>query len=314
LYDWVIENITIDCNPKQYEFSRLNLEYTVLSKRKLIQLVEEGHVNGWDDPRMPTVAGLRRRGYTPSSIREFCLRIGVTKVDNMIEMSMLEACIRDELNAQSPRRMAVLDPLKVVIENYPEDQVEWLDAPNHPSDESMGTRKVPFSKELWIEKEDFRESANKKFKRLVLDKEVRLRNAYFLKASRCDVDANGEVTTVYCTYDSATLGKDPEDGRKAKGVIHWVSVKEGKQAEVRLYDRLFTIVNPAGVDEFTATINPESLIIKQAVVEPSISDASAGQAFQFERTGYFCMDKDSQQDTLVINRTVGLRDTWTQTT
>ena len=225
LYDWVIENITIECNPKQYEFSRLNLEYTVLSKRKLIQLVEENHVSGWDDPRMPTIAGLRRRGYTPSSIREFCLRIGVTKVDNMVEMGMLEACIRDELNAQSPRRMGVLDPLKVIIENYPDDQVEWLDAANHPSDESMGTRKVPFGRELWIEKEDFRESANKKFKRLVLEKEVRLRNAYFLKADRCDVDEDGEVTTVYCSYDASTLGRDPEDGRKAKGVIHWGECK-----------------------------------------------------------------------------------------
>lgn len=310
LYDWVIENITIDCNPKQYEFSRLNLEYTVLSKRKLIQLVEENHVSGWDDPRMPTIAGLRRRGYTPSSIKEFCLRIGVTKVDNMVEMSMLEACIRDELNAKSPRRMGVLDPLKVIIENYPEDQVEWLDTANHPSDESMGTRKVPFSRELWIEKEDFRESANKKFKRLVLEKEVRLRNAYFLKADRCDVDEDGEVTTVYCSYDASTLGKDPEDGRKAKGVIHWVSAKEAKQAEVRLYDRLFTTVNPAREEDLAATINAESLIIKQAYVEPSLSEYSIGDAFQFERTGYFCIDKDSHQDALVINRTVGLRDTW----
>ena len=310
LYDWVIENITIECNPKQYEFSRLNLEYTVLSKRKLIQLVEENHVSGWDDPRMPTIAGLRRRGYTPSSIREFCLRIGVTKVDNMVEMGMLEACIRDELNAQSPRRMGVLDPLKVIIENYPDDQVEWLDAANHPSDESMGTRKVPFGRELWIEKEDFRESANKKFKRLVLEKEVRLRNAYFLKADRCDVDEDGEVTTVYCSYDASTLGRDPEDGRKAKGVIHWVSAKEAKQAEVRLYDRLFTAVNPAREEDLATTINTESLIIKQAFVEPSLSEFSIGDAFQFERTGYFCIDKDSHQDALVINRTVGLRDTW----
>ncbi|MFQ3250729.1 MAG: glutaminyl-tRNA synthetase [Glaciecola sp.] len=310
LYDWVIENISIDCSPKQYEFSRLNLEYTVLSKRKLIQLVEENHVEGWDDPRMPTIAGLRRRGYTPSSVREFCLRIGVTKMDNLVEMSMLEACIRDELNAAAPRRMAVLDPLKVVIENYPEDQVEWLDAPNHPSDESMGTRKVPFSKELWIEKEDFRESANKKFKRLVLEKEVRLRNAYFLRADRCDLDENGEVTTVYCTYDSCTLGKDPEDGRKAKGVIHWVSAAEGKKAEVRLYDRLFTSANPAAEEDFTAAINQESLIVKQGIVEPSLADANHEDAFQFERTGYFCIDKESKPEALLINRTVELRDTW----
>jgi len=310
LYDWVIDNISIDCTPRQYEFSRLNLEYTVLSKRKLIQLVEEQHVSGWDDPRMPTIAGIRRRGYTPSSVREFCLRIGVTKMDNMVEMSMLEACIRDELNANAPRRMAVLDPLRVVVENYPEGQVEWLDAPNHPSDESMGTRKVPFSRELWIEKEDFKESANKKFKRLVLDKEVRLRNAYFLRADRCDVDENGDVTTVYCTYDPTTLGTDPEDGRKAKGVIHWVSAAEGKQADIRLYDRLFTVPNPAAEEEFTATINPESLIVKKGFVEPSLETAEIAQAFQFERTGYFCIDKDSKPDALVINRTVELRDTW----
>ena len=310
LYDWVIENISIDCTPRQYEFSRLNLEYTVLSKRKLIQLVEEHHVSGWDDPRMPTIAGIRRRGYTPSSVREFCLRIGVTKMDNMVEMSMLEACIRDELNANAPRRMAVIEPLKVIIENYPEEQVEWLDAPNHPSDESMGTRKVPFSKVLWIEQEDFKESANKKFKRLVLDKEVRLRNAYFLRADRCDVDENGEVTTVYCTYDPTTLGTDPEDGRKAKGVIHWVSAAEGKQADIRLYDRLFTVPNPAAEEEFTATINPESLIVKKGFVEPSLATAEIAQAFQFERTGYFCIDKDSKPDALVINRTVELRDTW----
>jgi glutaminyl-tRNA synthetase len=282
----------------------------VLSKRKLIQLVEEHHVSGWDDPRMPTIAGIRRRGYTPSSVREFCLRIGVTKMDNMVEMSMLEACIRDELNANAPRRMAVIEPLKVIIENYPEEQVEWLDAPNHPSDESMGTRKVPFSRVLWIEKEDFKESANKKFKRLVLDKEVRLRNAYFLKADRCDVDENGEVTTVYCTYDPTTLGTDPEDGRKAKGVIHWVSAAEGKQADIRLYDRLFTVPNPAAEEEFTATINPESLIVKKGFVEPSLATAEIAQAFQFERTGYFCIDKDSKPDALVINRTVELRDTW----
>jgi glutaminyl-tRNA synthetase len=310
LYDWVIDNISIDCRPRQYEFSRLNLEYTVLSKRKLIQLVEENHVTGWDDPRMPTIAGIRRRGYTSASVREFCARIGVTKVDNMVEISMLEACIRDELNANAPRRMAVLDPIKVIIENYPADQIEWLDAPNHPANETMGTRKVPFSKELWIEKEDFKESANKKFKRLVLEKEVRLRNAYFLRAERCDVDENGEVTTVYCTYDATTLGQDPEDGRKAKGVIHWVSAAEGKQAEVRLYDRLFTSVNPASEDDFTATINLESLNVKKGFVEPSLAIAEVGDTFQFERTGYFCIDKDSQTDALVINRTVELRDTW----
>ncbi|MFC4699150.1 glutamine--tRNA ligase [Glaciecola siphonariae] len=332
LYDWVIENISIDCTPRQYEFSRLNLEYTVLSKRKLIQLVDDKHVSGWDDPRMPTIAGIRRRGYTPASIREFCQRIGVTKMDNMVEMGMLEACIRDELNASAPRRMAVLDPVKVVIENYPEEQIEWLDAPNHPSDDSMGSRKVPFSKELWIEKEDFREQANKKFKRLVIDKEVRLRNAYFLKAQRVEKDADGKVTTIYCTYDPDTLGKDPVDGRKAKGVIHWVSAAEGRAAQFNLYDRLFTHANPAAQEDFASTINPQSLVIKHGFVEPSlaqsalhnaddnaddnaasdalISDASDTKRFQFERTGYFCIDSHSTQSKLVFNRTVELRDTW----
>jgi glutaminyl-tRNA synthetase len=224
LYDWVIENISIDCTPRQYEFSRLNLEYTVLSKRRLIQLVDEHHVSGWDDPRMPTIAGLRRRGYTPGSIVEFCKRIGVTKMDNMVEMSMLEACIRDDLNVNAPRAMAVLDPIKLVIENYDEDKRETLVAPNHPNDDAMGTRNIGFSREVFIEAEDFRESANKKFKRLVLDKEVRLRNAYVVKANRVEKDAEGNITTVYCTYDPDTLGKDPADGRKVKGVIHWVDV------------------------------------------------------------------------------------------
>jgi glutaminyl-tRNA synthetase len=310
LYDWVIENITVEATPRQYEFSRLNMEYTVLSKRKLIQLVEDEHVSGWDAPRMPTIAGLRRRGYTPASIREFCLRIGVTKMDNMVEMSMLEACIRDELNAQAPRRMAVLDPLKVVIENYSEDQVEWIDAASHPSDESMGSRKIAFSKEIWIEKEDFREAANKKFKRLVLDKEVRLRNAYFLKANRADKDENGEITTVYCTYDPDTLGKDPDDGRKAKGVIHWVSAAEAKEAQFNLYDRLFTLPNPASQEDFSSTINESSLIVKRGYVEPALGDVEELERFQFERTGYFCTDPSSTSDNLVFNRTVELRDTW----
>jgi glutaminyl-tRNA synthetase len=310
LYDWVIENISIDCTPRQYEFSRLNLEYTVLSKRKLIQLVDEAHVSGWDDPRMPTIAGIRRRGYTPSALREFCLRIGVTKMDNMVEMGMLEACIRDELNQSAPRRMAVLEPLKLVIENYPQDKTEILDAPNHPNDESMGTRSVPFTKEIFIEKEDFRIEANKKFKRLVLNKEVRLRNAYVVRADRVDTDESGEVTTVYCTYDEQTLGVDPADGRKVKGVIHWVSAEHGLNAEIRLYDRLFNVPNPAAEEDFTAAINPESLTIKQGVVEPSLAEAELASAFQFERTGYFCVDKDSSEQKLVFNRTVGLRDTW----
>lgn len=310
LYDWVIDNIDIECTPHQYEFSRLNLEYTVLSKRRLIQLVEENHVTDWDDPRMPTIAGLRRRGYTAASIREFSQRIGVTKMDNMVEMSMLESCIRDELNESAPRRMAVLNPLKVVIENYPEEKVELLQAPNHPMDPEMGTREVPFTRTLYIEADDFRESANKKFKRLVIGKEVRLRNAYFLKAERFDVDEQGEVTCVYCTYDPATLGKDPEDGRKAKGVIHWVSATEGKPALVNLYDRLFNVPNPAAEEDFVESINSESFIVKKAYVEPSFSLSEPGDAYQFERTGYFCIDTNTTNKELVFNRTVGLRDTW----
>ena len=311
LYDWVIENITIDCTPHQYEFSRLNLEYTVLSKRRLIQLVEDKHVAGWDDPRMPTIAGLRRRGYTPGSVREFCLRIGVTKMDNMVEMSMLEACIRDDLNVNAPRAMAVLEPIKLVIENYPEGEPETLTAPNHPNDESMGTRNLNFGREVWIEAEDFRESANKKFKRLVLDKEVRLRNAYVVKANRVDKDAEGNVTTVYCTYDADTLGKDPADGRKVKGVIHWVDVASGEAAQFRLYDRLFNVPNPAAEDNFVDAINPESLVVKSGWVEPGLPGrVPEVGSWQFERTGYFCLDKDSTSEQRVFNQTVGLRDTW----
>lgn len=311
LYDWVIENITIDSTPRQYEFSRLNLEYTVLSKRRLIQLVEENHVSGWDDPRMPTVAGLRRRGYTAGSIREFCKRIGVTKMDNMVEMSMLEACVREDLNVNAPRAMAVLDPIKLVIENYPENDSETLVAPNHPSDESMGTREISFGREIWIEAEDFRESANKKFKRLVLDKEVRLRNAYVVKANRVEKDAEGNVTTVYCTYDADTLGKDPADGRKVKGVIHWVDAGTAQQAEFRLYDRLFNVPNPAAEENFTDVINPESLTVLTGWAEAGLAKrAPEAGAWQFERTGYFCLDADSTDDKPVFNRTVELRDTW----
>ncbi|WP_221076956.1 glutamine--tRNA ligase [Agarivorans aestuarii] len=310
LYDWVLENITIETVPHQYEFSRLNLEYTVMSKRKLNTLVTDGHVNGWNDPRMLTIAGLRRRGYTAGSIVEFCKRIGVTKMENMVEMPMLEACIREDLNANAPRAMAVLDPIKVVIENYPEDKVEQLSAPLHPS-EDMGEREVPFSRELYIEAEDFREEANKKFKRLVIGKEVRLRNAYMIKAERCDKDENGNVTTVYCSYDETTLGKNPEDGRKPKGVIHWVSAEHAKPAEIRLYDRLFSVANPAAEEDFTAVLNPESLVVKRGFVEPSLVTAKAEQAYQFERQGYFCTDSvDSSPEALVFNRTVGLRDTW----
>lgn len=308
LYDWVIENISIESTPRQYEFSRLNLEYTVLSKRKLIQLVEENHVSGWDDPRMPTIAGIRRRGYTPTSVREFCSRIGVTKQENVVEMGVLESCVRDDLNENAPRAMAVLDPVKLVIENFDAD-VEWLDAPNHPSKEEMGTRKLPFSKEIWIEKDDFREEANKKYKRLVLGKEVRLRNAYVIKAERVEKDDNGEITTIYCTYDADTLGQAPADGRKVKGVIHWLAADQAVPAEIRLYDRLFNVENPNKVDLGEA-LNPDSLTVIQGFVEPSVKEAEIGLGMQFERTGYFCRDKDSTDEKPVFNRTVALRDTW----
>ncbi|WP_185976624.1 glutamine--tRNA ligase [Catenovulum sediminis] len=312
LYDWVLDNISIEARPHQYEFSRLNLEYTVMSKRKLSALVTEGHVQGWDDPRMPTIAGLRRRGYTAASIREFCTRIGVTKMDNMVEMAMLEACIRDDLNENAPRAMAVLEPIKLVIENYPEGQVEELQVANHPQNESFGTRTVTFSKELYIEREDFRESANKKYKRLVLDKEVRLRGAYVVKALRAEKDKEGNVTTVYCQYDPQTLGKNPEDGRSVKGVIHWVDASNAKPAEVRLYDRLFTVPNPAAEDDYTQVLNPESLVVKQGCfVEASLAALEVEKAVQFERTGYFVKDgKDSTDQQLVFNRTVTLRDSW----
>ncbi|KPV94489.1 Glutamine--tRNA ligase [Pseudoalteromonas sp. P1-9] len=309
LYDWVLDNISLECHPQQIEFSRLNLEYTLMSKRKLNALVEEKHVEGWDDPRMPTIAGLKRRGYTPASVREFCKRIGVTKQDNMVEMGMLEACIRDDLNENAPRAMAVLDPIKVVIENFPEDKVEELTVQNHPNIEEMGTRIVPFTREVFIEREDFRLEANKKYKRLVLGKEVRLRGAYVIKAERVDQDDAGNITTIYCTYDDETLGKNPSDGRKVKGVIHWVSASQGVPAEVRLYDRLFTVPNPAAEEDFTTVLNPESLVsLTSAVVEPALADVEAEVGYQFERTGYFC--RDSKAEGLVFNRTVGLRDSW----
>ncbi|MFV0486764.1 MAG: glutamine--tRNA ligase [Vibrio fluvialis] len=311
LYDWVLDNITIDCHPRQYEFSRLNLEYTVMSKRKLNQLVMEKLVEGWDDPRMPTISGLRRRGFTPASIREFCKRIGVTKQDNLIEFGVLESCIRDDLNENAPRAMAVLDPVKIVIENFAADSVEMLHIANHPNKPEMGEREVPFTREVWIEREDFREEGNKKYKRLVLGKEVRLRGAYVIKAERVEKDEQGNITTIYCTYDADTLGKNPADGRKVKGVIHWVSADKGVPAEFRLYDRLFTVPNPGAADNFAATINPESLVKLNGFIEPSLVSAEAEFGYQFERMGYFCADaKDSKADALVFNRTVGLRDTW----
>ncbi|GIA57864.1 glutaminyl-tRNA synthetase [Vibrio cholerae] len=311
LYDWVLDNITIPCHPRQYEFSRLNLEYTVMSKRKLNQLVTEKLVTGWDDPRMPTISGLRRRGFTPSAIREFCKRIGVTKQENMIEYSALESCIRDDLNENAPRAMAVLDPVKLVIENFAAGTVETLTLANHPNKPEMGDREVPFTRELWIEREDFREEANKKYKRLVLGKEVRLRGAYVIKAERIEKDEQGNITTIFCSYDPETLGKNPTDGRKVKGVIHWVSAEKGVPAEFRLYERLFTVPNPGAADNFAETINPESLVKVQGYVEPSLVEAKPEFGYQFERMGYFCADnKDSSPQALVFNRTVGLRDSF----
>ncbi len=311
LYDWVLDNISIETHPRQYEFSRLNLEYAVMSKRKLTQLVSEQVVEGWDDPRMLTVSGLRRRGYTPASIREFCRRIGVTKQDNTVEMAALESCIRDDLNENAPRAMAVLDPVKVVIENLPADHVETLIMPEHPNRPEMGTREVTFSREVWIDRADFREEANKHYKRLVLGKEVRLRNAYVIKAERIEKDEQGEITVIHCSCDLDTLGKDPADGRKVKGVIHWVSAVTGLPAEFRLYDRLFSVPNPAGEDDFLSVINPESLTLRHGFVEQSLATAQPSVPYQFEREGYFCADsKYSTQQALVFNRTVGLRDTW----
>ena len=314
LYDWVLDHLNDFQAPnrtRQYEFSRLNLEYTLMSKRKLNDLVTRKLVDGWDDPRMPTIAGLRRRGYTSASIREFCLRIGVTKQENLIEVGMLDACIREELNEHAPRAMAVLRPIKVVIENYPDAQPETITAPAHPNNEAMGTRELTFGRELFIDVEDFKEEANKHFKRLVLGKEVRLRNAYIIKAERCDKDADCNITTVYCTYDADTLGKNPADGRKVKGVIHWVEASTAKPAEFRLYDRLFTSENPAAFETVDEVLNPNSLTVVKGLVEPGLVNAPAEKAFQFEREGYFCADsKDSSAEHLVFNLTVPLRDTF----
>ncbi|MEN8169053.1 MAG: glutamine--tRNA ligase/YqeY domain fusion protein [Pseudomonadota bacterium] len=315
LYDWVLDNIDIDCHPQQIEFSRLNLQYTVMSKRKLTQLVEQGLVEGWNDPRMPTIAGLRRRGYTPESIRDFCERIGVTKADNSIEMGVLENCIREDLDSRAPRAMAVLHPLKVVLENYPEDGEELLNAPNHPKDESMGSRKLPFTREVYIDRGDFMEVApNKKFKRLVSGGEVRLRNAYVIKCNEVIKDAQGEIIELRCSYDTDTLGKNPE-GRKVKGVIHWVSARHGVKAEVRLYDRLFNHPNPDGdkeVESFTEHLNPDSLrTLTNCYLEPSLGGAGEGGRYQFEREGYFCFDSViSTTGMPVFNRVVTLRDSW----
>jgi glutaminyl-tRNA synthetase len=311
LYDWAVNNVSVPCKPRQIEFSRLNLEYTVMSKRRLTQLVNEGFVEGWDDPRMPTIAGLRRRGYTPSAIREFCERIGVTKAENLVEMAMLENAIREDLDRTAPRAMAVLRPLKVVLENYAEGATEELTAANHPKDESMGSRTVPFGRELYIDREDFAEVPPKGFKRLTPGGEVRLRHAYVIRCDQVIKDETGEVVELRCSYDPATLGKNPE-GRKVKGVIHWVSASHSAAAEVRLYDRLFRVPEPgARKGDFLTDLNPDSLrTLTLCRVEPLLAAVGPGKRFQFEREGYFVVDPSSLPERPIFNRTVGLRDTW----
>jgi len=313
LYDWFLDELKV-YHPQQIEFARLNLSYTVLSKRRLIELVEKKHVSGWDDPRMPTVAGMRRRGYTPEAIREFCSRIGVAKNDSVVDAALLENCVREDLNARAPRVMAVLRPLRVVIDNYPEGKVEELDCPYHPQNPAMGSRKVPFSRVLYIEQEDFRESPPKKFYRLAPNREVRLRYGYFIKCVGVVKDPKtGEAVEVHCTYDPETKSGFAPDGRKVEATIHWVSEAHSIPAEVRLYDRLFKIPNPLeGEDDFLRHLNPRSLeVLLNCRVEPSLAKAEPGSRYQFERLGYFCVDPvDSSGGKLVFNRTVTLRDTW----
>ena len=314
LYDWFLDALGV-YHPRQIELARLNLSYTVLSKRKLIELVGQKRVTGWDDPRMPTISGLRRRGYTPESIRNFCERIGVAKRDSIVDMALLEYCIREDLNKRAPRVMAVLNPLRVVIDNYPEDRVEEMEAVNNPEDSGMGTRKVPFSRILYIEREDFREDPPKQFFRLAPGREVRLRYAYFIKCvSVVKDESTGEVTELHCTYDPETRGGDARDGRKVKATLHWVSVAHAIRAEVRLYSLLFSKADPATVEEgndFTSSLNPESLeTLESCHAEPSLANAPAGSLYQFERQGYFCVDPDSSGGRMVFNRTVTLRDTW----
>lgn len=316
LYDWCIANAGVEHQPRQYEFARLSLNYTVMSKRKLLQLVEQRHVTGWDDPRMPTLAGLRRRGYTPESIRDFCTRIGVAKKDNVIDVGLLEHCIREDLNKRAPRAMAVLDPLKVVITNYPEGQVEHMDVVNNPENAEAGTRKVPFSREIFIERDDFMETPPKKFFRLTPGREVRLRNAYLITCTEAIKDASGAIVELRCTYDPATRGGDAPDGRKVKATLHWVSAPHAVDVEVRLYDRLFSVEDPEGAAardnrEITAFLNPSSLTVAPACkAEPMLASARPGDRYQFERLGYFCADRDASPGRPVFNRTVSLKDTW----
>ncbi len=315
LYDWFLDHIYEEgrTRPRQIEFARLNLSYTVMSKRKLAQLVDENYVSGWDDPRMPTISGLRRRGYTPESLKIFAEKVGVAKRENIIDVGLLEYSIREDLNKKAQRLMTVLDPLKVTITNYPEDKEELLPAINNPEDESMGQREVPFSKILYIEKEDFKEDAGKKFFRLKPGSEVRLRYAYFIKCNEVIKDENGNVTELLCTYDPLSKGGKSPDGRKVKGTLHWVSAKHAVDVDVRLYDRLFSDEAPDGHKDkdFTEFINPDSLtVLENCKAEPFIKNAVAGDRFQFERKGYFCVDKDSSENKIIINRTVSLRDSW----
>ncbi len=315
LYDWFINNLPVPAKPRQFEFGRLNPSYTITSKRKLKQLVDQGLVSGWDDPRMPTISGMRRRGYTPQALRKFCDMIGTTRSDGVVDVAMLEFAIREDLNANAPRAMAVLNPLKVVLTDYPEDKEEVLSARNHPSREDLGSREVPFTRELYIDAEDFREEANKKFKRLVLGKRVRLRNAYVIEADDVVRDAAGNVVEIHAHTIPDTLGNDPADGVKPKGVIQWVSASRGQRAEVRVYDRLFNHEAPdRGDADFLAHLNPESLkVIADAMLEPSLAAAQPEQGFQFEREGYFVADRyDHSADKPVFNMTIGLRDTWNE--
>jgi len=316
LYDWVIEHAGTTARPRQYEFARLNLNHTVMSKRKLLQLVEQKHVGGWDDPRMPTVTGLRRRGYTPEAIRDFCARVGVAKKENVIDVGLLEHCVREDLNRRAPRAMAVLRPLKLVLTNYPMDQVEEMAVANHPDNTSLGSRRVAFSREIYIEQEDFLEDPPKKFFRLSPGREVRLRNAYLVTCTEVIKNAAGEIVELRGTYDPATRGGDAPDGRKVKATLHWVSARHAADAEIRLYDRLFTSEDPEGAAaragaDFMAMINPASLaVLKASKVEPSLAAAAAGTRYQFERQGYFSVDPDSRPGAPVFNRTVSLKDSW----
>ena len=311
LYDWFIENLPVPAVPRQYEFSRLNLSHTVLSKRVLVQLVEEGHVSGWDDPRMPTISGLRRRGFPAAAIRDFCARVGVTKQDNVIEMALLEFCVRELLNKQAERRMAVLDPLKVVIENYPEGQSEELEAVNNPEDASAGSRAVPFARELYIERDDFMEDPPKKFFRMAPGREVRLRYAYFITCNEVIKDTAGRVVELRCTYDPQTRGGNAPDGRKVKATIHWVSAEHALPAEVRLYEPLFRDEEPDIKTSITDALNPDSLkVLTGCRLEPSLGDVQPGVPVQFERLGYFCPDAEARGDNHIFNRVVALRDSW----